>query len=71
MRVIVPLPDCETEAVIEPGIDVATYDVMVELPLEVGAVNEMVALVPVRTVATPIVGAPGTVSTGGVTYVAE
>ena len=41
---------------------------MGELPLEVGAVNETVALVPVRAVATPIVGAPGTESTGGVTY---
>ena len=70
MIVIVPLPGCAIVPVFKPGLEVAIYEVMVEFPLKVGAVNETVALVPVRTVAIPIVGALGSEITGGVTYVA-
>ena len=65
---IVPLPDCEIVPVLAPGLEVAIYEVIVENPSEVGAVNETVAVVPFTTVAEPIVGALGAVSAGGLTY---
>jgi hypothetical protein len=62
---IVPEPACVIDVVIPPGEDVAVYEVIVAPPLEVGAVNETVAVVDPVAVAVPIVGAPGAV-VGGV-----
>ena len=59
VTVIDPLPDWLTEAVIEPGVETAVYEVMAEPPLLPGAVNETVTLVLEARVAVPIVGAPG------------
>lgn len=42
----------------ESGVEVAVYEVMLALPVSVGAVNGTEAVVP-ETVAVPIVGAPG------------
>ena len=64
---IVPLPDCEIVPVLAPGLEVAIYEVIVEKPSEVGAVNETVAVVPFTTVAEPIVGALGAANVGALT----
>ena len=59
---IVPEPACVSIAVIDPGLEVAMYDVIVDPPSETGAVNETVAVVVPVEVAVLIVGASGTVA---------
>jgi hypothetical protein len=59
--VIVPEPACDIVPVMFPGDDVAVYEVIAVPPLSAGAVNVTVAEVEPVAVATPIVGAPGTV----------
>ena len=59
---IVPEPACEISPVIEPGVDVAMYLVIVEPPSDAGAVKEIVAVVVPVAVAVPMVGAPGAVT---------
>jgi hypothetical protein len=51
--------DVADVAVIPPGLDVAVYSVIGELPGSAGAVNATVAVVAPVAVAVPIVGAPG------------
>jgi hypothetical protein len=50
----------EPDAVNEPGLDVAVYDVIALPPLDEGAVNVTLVLA-LPAVAVPMVGAPGTV----------
>ncbi len=59
--VIVPEPAWIIVPVTPPGEDVAVYDKIVAPPSEPGAVKPTVAVVDPVAVATPIVGAPGTV----------
>ena len=56
---MVPEPAWFTVPVIEPGLDVAVYLVIVNPPLDAGAVKATVAVV-APVVTAPIVGAPGT-----------
>lgn len=48
-------------AVKPPGLEVAVYDVIAELPVSAGAVKATLAEVLVAAEAVPIVGAPGDV----------
>jgi hypothetical protein len=57
--VIVPEPAWVTDAVIDPGNDVAVYVVIVAPPFSVGAVNGIEILVADTTVGVETVGAFG------------
>lgn len=63
MPVVRPLTVTGDDApvpVMQPGVDVAVYPVIVAgTPAQAGAVNATDADVPEATVAVPIVGAPG------------
>jgi hypothetical protein len=65
--VTVMVPAVDAVAVKPPGVDVAVYVLIVEPPLDAGAVNATVADVGPAAATAPIVGAPGTVT--GVTGV--
>ena len=67
--VIVPLPACERVPVMPPGFDVAVYEVIAELPLTSGAINETDAVVAPVDVAVTEVGALGTVIADGQIFV--
>ena len=67
--VMVPAPAWFTLPVFPPGLDVAVYEVIVEPPLEAGAVNATLAVVAPVKVAAPIVGAPGALFVVGVAVV--
>lgn len=56
---IVPEPAWERVAVIEPGVEVAVYEIIVDPPSDAGAVKSTVAVVVPVAVAVPIIGAPG------------
>ena len=56
---MVPEPAWDRMPVIPPGFDVAVYEVIVEPPLDDGAVKATVAVVNPVAVTAPIVGAPG------------
>lgn len=58
---IVPLPACEIDPVIPPGVEVAIYEVIVAPPSEAGAVKETFAVVAPVDVAVTEVGASGAV----------
>ena len=60
LTVIEPEPAVDTLPVIELGVETAVYEVIVALPLDVGAVYDTVAELYVPPVTTPIVGVPGT-----------
>jgi hypothetical protein len=66
VTVIIPLPAWVNVPVKLPGFEVAVYDVIVEPPLEAGAVNDTDACAS-PALAVPIVGVPGTVAAAGVT----
>jgi len=60
VTVMVPEPAWFTVPVCPPGFAVAVYEVIVEPPLDAGAVKATVADVELVAVTAPIVGAPGT-----------
>ena len=67
VTVMVPVPDWKTDPVLNSGLDVAMYEVIIEFPSEVDAIKEMVAVVPLTASAVPIIGAEGTLNAGAFT----
>jgi hypothetical protein len=61
LRPLTVIGEDDPVPVIDPGLEVAVYPVIVDPPSSVGAVKVMLADVELAKEAVPIVGAPGTV----------